>query len=643
MQKILFQKKISYLFEEFKKAEICDEKGLVELFSENGIYSNTRKKTVIDKWLNGDMKQPPKNILFSFNQYPISYEYKLPNGKNAFSKESFLSSSFSFDSFKQEVDEYIAYKNRPISLLEYNYIYYYYRKKKKIVYAKLETEEKINQNKYVIKIIPPLSSTGKKIPPYKGILEINNERYYISVKNDVEILTLYFVLGRGYADNSKVYGIGLGISHKKGLVEATKELLSKRKLTKEEEDELYLSLNESEYLIADEIEYTDSIKKEYLKKINTKLNNLTTFISTSKESLTLQNKVNTDPYLNIFFRNLIDTNEISKKIILEQYFFTVRRRTALKAFLKSISNIEKNTSKMVYPVFEEDSVLFDKEDEVSVKLLNTISSLAKNGLDLTIIFVVDEKFTVKPNFQKETKKLIDNGVKIKIVFLEDIQKLRLSSHDFLYSKKDELVAIYTSVRDRIRIYKVTTMRGRIKNLIDDFKKIEQKSFLFDDFVEKKKLTHDLVLGQLVGTWNFYFYSSIKKENRHKIWQNRIEIYGDKRVKYLWNNELILQGFIDTTFNQEKAIIYLNHLKKGSLSIITFKKNKIYKNIFKVIITDSQAIDDNYDMASLGIFSKTEQNEQLIRDTLGQDINKVMLCEDSSLERGITKIYTESKF
>jgi hypothetical protein len=49
------------------------------------------------------------------------------------------------------------------------------------------------------------------------------------------------------------------------------------------------------------------------------------------------------------------------------------------------------------------------------------------------------------------------------------------------------------------------------------------------------------------------------------------------------------------------------------------------------------------MASLGIFSKTEQNEQLIRDTLGQDINKVMLCEDSSLERGITKIYTESKF
>jgi hypothetical protein len=642
MQKILFQKKISYLFEEFKKAEICDEKGLVELFSENGIYSNTRKKTVIDKWLNGNMKQPPKNILFSFNQYPISYEYKLPNGKNAFSKESFLSSSFSFDSFKQEVDEYIAYKNRPISLLEYNYIYYYYRKKKKIVYAKLETEEKINQNKYVIKIIPPLSSTGKKIPPYKGILEINNERYYISVKNDVEILTLYFVLGRGYADNSKVYGIGLGISHKKGLVEATKELLSKRKLTKEEEDELYLSLNESEYLIADEIEYTDSIKKEYLKKINTKLNNLTTFISTSKESLTLQNKVNTDPYLNIFFRNLIDTNEISKKIILEQYFFTVRRRTALKAFLKSISNIEKNTSKMVYPVFEEDSVLFDKEDEVSVKLLNTISSLAKNGLDLTIIFVVDEKFTIKPNFQKETKKLIDNGVKIKIVFLEDIQKLRLSSHDFLYSKKDELVAIYTSVRDRIRIYKVTTMRGRIKYLIDDFKKIEQKSFLFDDFVEKKKLTHDLVLGQLVGTWNFYSYGSVKNlDNEFKLWHDKVNIFPDTKVTYTFANQEYFMGYINTEYNKHQAFIYLTSLDSHTLSLISINKENIYKNIFKVSMIDKQ-VGTNYDMATFGIFSKIELDKDVIKDLLG-NIDDVMLRENMALEQRINKFYHQSKF
>jgi len=631
MKKTLFQEKIDYLFNQL---DISPD-SFVELFLKKGQRKSDRKKTVIDKWLNGEMKGRP--TVFAFEDYEIS-NHKI-NYEKAFTRESFLSDSF--ESFKTRVDNYIFYKDKPIELLEYKYIYYYYKKKKKIVHATLNTLKKINDNRYEVELIPPTSKITIKV--YKGILEINNERYYISVKNDVEILTLYFVLGRGYADNSKVYGIGLGISHQKGLVEATKELLSKRKLTKEEEDKLYLGLNESEYLLADEIEYTDSIKKEYLKKINIKLNNLTTFITTSKKSLTLQNEVNNDPYLNIFFRNLIDTNEISKKVILEQYFFTVRRRTTLKAFLKSISNIEKSASKMVYPVFEEDSVLFDKEDEVSIKLLNTISSLVKNGLDLTIIFVIDEKFIIKRNFKKETKKLIDNGVKVKIVFLEDIQKLRISSHDFLYSKENELVAIYTSVRDRIRMYKVTTMKERIKNLIDDFKKIEQKSFDFDDFLEKRNLMNDKVLERLVGEWNLYFYSSIKKNNQHKLWHNKIKIYKDSSVKYLWNNELILQGFIDTKFNIGKAIIYLNHLKTGNLTIITFKKNRIHKNIFKVTITDSQAVDDNYDMASFGILSKAEQNEELIQNTLGDDMSKIMLCEENRLERDITKIYTESKF
>ena len=67
-----------------------------------------------------------------------------------------------------------------------------------------------------------------------------------------------------------------------------------------------------------------------------------------------------------------------------------------------------------------------------------------------------------------------------------------------------------------------------------------------------------------------------------------------------------------------------------MSIITFKKNKIHKNIFKTTITDSQAVDDNYDMASFGVFSKIEQSEELIRDTLGDDMSKIMLCEDSQL-------------
>jgi len=625
MVKNLFQKKIEYLFAQLK----IDEKEFVYLFLEDEKKLNSRKKTVIDKWLKGEMKESPKDLSFKFNKYKIS-KYEV-NSEQAFTKDSFLSDSF--ESFKMRVDNYIANKDKPIELLEYKYIYYYYKKKNKIVHATLNTLKKINSNKYEVELIPPSSKAN--VQTYRGYLEINNERYYISVRNDIEILTLYFVLGRGYADNSKVYGIGLGISNQKGLVEATKELLSKRKLTKEEEDELYLSLNESEYLLADEIEYIDSIKKNYLKKINIKLNSLTTFVNTSKDSLLLQNKVNTDPYLNIFFRNLIDTNEISKKIILEQYYFTVRRRTALKAFLKSISNRETSVAKMVYPVFEEDSVLFDKEDEVSVKLLNIISYLSKNGLDLTIIFVIDTKFSIEENFKKEIKKLINNGVKIKIVLLEDIQKLKLSSYDFLYSKEEELVAIYTSVRDRIRIYKVTTMKDRIRNLIDDFKKIERKSFDLDKFVEKRSLSNNSILESLVGSWNWYFYSSMEEDEKVEIWNFIVKIKSNGEV-YFYNekyNDLNFKGIIDTTYTENQSFIKASAKKSKNLSLIFIENRDIHKHIFKVSSLDKQrGIHRN--MASFGIFSKVRLWEDEVIEVLGKNIEETRLMEEENFSKRV---------
>jgi len=647
MQKNLFQEKINYLFETFKKANICnDERALVELFSKGGIYSDARKKTVIEKWLNGEMKQPPKRILFLFADYPISYKFKLSNDKNAFSKESFLNNSFSFESFKKEVDGYITYKNRPIALLEYNYIYYYHRKKDKLVYVKLEAEEQLDDNLYKIKITL-FSSSGKSIEPYRGTLEINNERYYISVKNHIEVLTLYFVLGRGYTDNSKVYGIGLGISQQGGLVEATKEIMTKNLLDKEgkEEAKLYLSTNESEYLLADEILLKDiypTLKDMYINKLNNKFNNLTTFIKNSRDSLALENSIGRDPYLNIFYKSFIGLNEISKKVTQNQSYFVNRRRPVMKNFFRTIANRKNSSCTMVYPTFKNASVIFDKNDDESRKFLNTCVELSKNGLEIYMIFIVGNKSKVTKYFKRAVSNLIENKINVKIAFIEDIDNIRVSSYDFIYSKEKD-VAVYTNFRDRIRMFKVTKIKEKIEKLVFDYRKIEDISFELDELENKKEFIKDEFLERLVGSWNLYFYSSIKKNNQHKVWQNKIEIYKDSSVKYLWNNESVLEGFINTIFNKEKVVIYLNHLETETLTIITFKKNKIHQNIFKVTIIDSQAVDTNYDMASFGILSKVEQSEELIRDTLGDDMSKIMLCEDSQLERDITKIYTESKF
>jgi hypothetical protein len=86
MEKTLFQKKIKYLYDEL---DISPD-SFVELFLKEGQRKSDRKKTVIDKWLNGEMKGRP--TVFSFLDYKIS-ELKV-DLERAFSQDSFLRNSF---------------------------------------------------------------------------------------------------------------------------------------------------------------------------------------------------------------------------------------------------------------------------------------------------------------------------------------------------------------------------------------------------------------------------------------------------------------------------------------------------------------------------------------------------------------------
>ncbi len=572
---------------------------------------------------------------FFQKRYDISIKNVLNRGESLqiFTKKSFVIDSFA--KFKERVDRYIAHKNRVEVLMEYKYIYYYYRKKKKVVYAQLNTIKKIEPNKYYVELSYPKGFSEK---------EINSERYYISVRNEVEILTLYFVLGRGYADNSKVHGIGLGISHQGGLVEATKEILTKNILSDEEKERFYLSANESEYLLADEIllhEIYARTKEVYINKLNNKLNNLATFVANSRDSIVLKSEVSRDPYLTIFYKTIIALNEISKKIPQEQYFFIHRRRPVMKTFFRTIANRKDSQVIMVYPIFKSDSVLFDKNDEESKKFLDVCVELLEEGLEIYMIFIIKYDFKITKYLKRVVLRLMDSGIKIKMAYVEDLDKLRISSYDFIFSKERD-VAVYTSIRDRIRMFKVTKTRERIEILSHDLKKIENLAFSFDELITKSNGVQDKILMLLIGEWHLYFYSSLEEGGQHKLWHNRIEIDKNSSLNYYYNNELLLQGDVNTLFNREKVVCCLNHLKTGNLSIVSFKKRHIHKNVFKVMITDSQLVNDYYDMASFGIFSRKELDESLVKKALGT-VDEVMLRENIELENRINELYIESRF
>ncbi|MCH9740867.1 MAG: hypothetical protein K0U38_08525, partial [Epsilonproteobacteria bacterium] len=88
-------------------------------------------------------------------------------------------------------------------------------------------------------------------------------------------------------------------------------------------------------------------------------------------------------------------------------------------------------------------------------------------------------------------------------------------------------------------------------------------------------------------------------------------------------------------------INLNSLGSSNLSIISINKKNIYKNIFKVTMIDKQFGTD-YDMATFGIFSRKELDENKVKKALG-NIDEVMLRENIELERRINELYIESKF
>ena len=627
MERQLFSDKIKYLFNSLK----LNQKEFVKLFWNGDIKTlNTRSKTV-DNWLHNDIKQPKG---FYFSDYQIS-TLLIEDSKRAFSKNSFMYDSF--EEFQLQVDAYVAYKEQPEELFEYKYIYYFDANRKEITYAELNTIKKINNNEYIVELIPSAFYKNRGVEIYKGTLKIDKDYYHISVKNNFEILTFYFMLSKGYANHNKVNGIGLGLSYDKGLPLSTKDLLTKEKLSKEEELDFYLNANESEYLVSDnslDNVYTD-IKTNYLNKFHHKLSNLATFTTKSRDILS--SVIDDDVYLNIFHKSFISLNEMSKKVDRNHKYFIARRRMATKIFLKSIATRENSGCYIVYPIFKNDSILFDKNDKRSKKLLDLNIYLSKNGLKIERIFVINKQYKMTKYFKDTIIRLQKAGVGVYMVFKEDIENIDIMSYDFVYSKEKD-VAIYRNIQDRICYFQVTVLKDKIRNLSYDFEKIKEMSFKFDDFIENKDLINDKVLAQLVGTWNWYFYSSMEENEKVEIWNFTLKIESSGEV-YFYNKkykDLNFKGIIDTTYSSNQSFIKAFAKKSNNLTLIFIENRDIYKEVFKVSLLDKQrGIHRN--MASFAIFSRVVLLESEIIKVLGEDVKETRFMEQEGFDKRINNL------
>jgi len=291
----LFQEKINYLFKELDMKG--REKEFVAWFSKKKHNYGARKKVVINTWLYGKMK---KNPYWTFDEYPISQE-KI-DGVLVFEEYCFGEKE-SLKLFKERVDSYVLNKVHIPSKqegFEYKYIYYFNLGVKKIFFLELNIVGKKSNGDYIIELIPSSFYTNKGIDKYIGTLIKNGNHYYISAKNRFEIVTFYFLTNRGFESNNIVYGLSLELSYANLLPTAKKRVMTTQKLTTEEKEKLYLSLNETEYLVSNEIfDNNEREKKKYFDNFYKKIENLNSFVKHSERML--REEIKDDASLNIFY------------------------------------------------------------------------------------------------------------------------------------------------------------------------------------------------------------------------------------------------------------------------------------------------------------------------------------------------------
>ena len=630
-RKTLFQQKIKYIFETLVNG---NKRELVFLFSTYKDKYNIRKKTVIDKWLKGEMKKLPK---WKYNKYHISI--KEINGIVVFPENCFLDEE-SLEFFKNRVNQYIdnqLYIKKKSSSFEYKYIYYFNIEKKEIFQLELTVINQISNNQYSVSLKPSSFYQKKGIDNYIGTLIEEENYYHISVKNSFERVTFYFAVNNEFINN-QVYGLSLELSSINGLPIAKTRVLCKAMLTEDEKKELYLFLNETEYLV-----YNKKFNKyqnkniRYFHKFYEKINNLKSFVEHSENLL--KDELKNNAYYNIFYDIFDSFYEMSANIKLDKRYWTSNKRRVYKKFLESMANEKDTTCYIVTPLYDSYIYLFD---EYSRDLVEYNIQLSKQGLKIEQIFVVSKEYQLNNFIQKMVKELISNGIIIRFVLLDDIKKLTsLYSYDFLCSNKDDNIALYRN--SFAYLYFISRSKNKNLKLKLDYKKIKKFSYSLDDFLLYKKKKDDNTLKELVGIWYHYSYGSYKNDSELlMVWNSTLEIFENGEVEYRDKSEKVtLKGELNCEFNKEHPFIYLTAIESKSLALIQLDKQDIYRKIFKAPILDKQ-LSSTLNMASVGLFSKEKMEESTIRDILGGQDNSI-LREDTLMQDRINTYYNEKIF
>ncbi len=623
-----FTQKIKCIYEHLAKKSLTE---LTKLFwiKDGKTSFEHRRLHIQKKWLQGKENFIPRKFKSEFTLYPFYNEFLLNNKPLFNDANEFL--EISFKDFCKRIYTYLnSFEENFVENIDKLFHYFYmYRQdafktiqnsigEYQIIYKKL-----IKANEYEIEVI---SSINKEYR-YEGRAIYKKNKLIMHFENDWNYITIIANLEFLNAKTAFLIGIVNGFSQFNQKVPSSKKVVLTRKQATNY-DRLYLTLNETESMYAEENSYKYNVSNfDYLKnhfnKYTKKLENFDNFFNNLKKQ-----EFFSSPYFNLAFREFHAIANIFQKVVNNRAFFVKDRYQLFLGLFDEHLYHKYDKLFIVMPIYTK-YFIFNHFSEEAQKVLKIFQRLYAKKVKIELIFLINN---CKGDITEQFRFYLQELVKIATIYFcpkEPLLKQEsISSIDFVMAqfknkknKKEEYVAykpfyhyrqmfVYSQNPESLKRFK--TMLNYIK-----FKSTPYKEpFILEEYCPRKKAS------PLSGTWHLYVVGT------KQLWELTLKIYEDNKVETFYNNRLSDRGeLIQKTF---QSILILEDFESKRITTLMFEnKNFLMSKAFLITLL-SKAYKQDDDIFSIAICSKDPIPKEKVMEILDGNYPKVL--EEEILKR-----------
>jgi len=629
---IAFKEKIEYILEHMASG---DYKILTSFFwIEDNTSLENRQMHIKNYWLN-DKKQnfSPRKFVKEYSQYKFS-TFNI-DGKAIFENaQEFL--EIDLESFKRRIQHYIQsqIKGEVQSKAYYKYFYVYNKNASigshKIDYYTIEYKRLLTPNSFAIKVLAPKYKQEMfRVTPYEGEIIFLNQKVIVLFKNQYDYVAAIFNMELSNSYTPFLVGVGLGISDLNQKTPIAKKVILSKTLL-DDYNELYLTLNETETILAQENLYSLSFSlehdKSYLNQISHKINNLNEFLQNSS-----QNYFKKIEY-KVAFREFNAISKVMKKVASGSTFYIKSRERVLESVLDSYEYKPYKELYIVMPILNKYNVFryYSPTAKELISKLKKLSKKVKINFICCLLESCSEEFPVEIEDFFDTLK---DSVNFHILYFDKVAT-EVNSYDFIFTDNKDFV-FAKLIRSRIPAFRFFNDSTTLDDYESYFYKICKYSLSLDEYRKDKsnlcKISLSPLAKKFIGVWNLYILGS------KKFWHDKLKIYEDNTVELYSEGVITDTGYI--IHKTRQSLIILEDKITQSLLTMQFDNNgyNIEKG-FLVNVIGKQYMTDK-DIFSVGLCVKDEISLKEAREILQIDNGKVLYLDNGAIKEKLKDFLT----